>query len=126
MSHLATLDLILNGHQIYRFNRLQDKLFLDVDWTTNAPEGTYVLVECYRAMDPDVYTRMWGEPFLKHYTTALFKRQWGTNLKKFTGLQLPGGVTIDGDKLYSEAMDEIKDLQDEMVNKSAPLEFFLG
>jgi hypothetical protein len=126
MSHLATLDLLLNGHQIYRFNRLQDKLFLDVDWETHAPVGTYILVECYRAMDPDQYTRMWGEPFLKHYVSALFKRQWGTNLKKFSGLQLPGGVTIDGDKLYNEAMAEIKDLQDEMVNKAAPLEFFLG
>ena len=62
----------------------------------------------------------------KRYCTAQFKRQWGTNLKKFTGIQLPGGVTLDGDKLYQEAMNEIQFLEDELQNKSAPLEFFLG
>jgi len=63
---------------------------------------------------------------LKHYTTALFKRQWATNLKKFSGIQLPGGVTLDGDKLYSEAMEEIDKLEQDLMTKSAPLDFFMG
>lgn len=126
MSHLSMLDLVLNGHIIYRFNRYQDRLYLDINWDYDVKVDEYVIVECYRAMDPDAYARLWSEPWLKHYVTALFKRAWATNLKKFSGLQLPGGVTIDGDKLYDEAMTEIKDLEDELMNKSAPLDFFLG
>jgi hypothetical protein len=69
---------------------------------------------------------MYNENWLKHYATALIKKQWATNLKKFQGLQLPGGVSIDGDKLYAEAQDEIKDLENDLMNKSAPLEFMMG
>jgi hypothetical protein len=69
---------------------------------------------------------MYNESWLKHYVTALFKVQWGTNLKKFQGLQLPGGVTIDGDKLYDEGKQEVEALEQELLTKSAPLEFFMG
>ena len=126
MSHLALLDLTLNGHVLYRFNRLQNRLYLDINWASDIQVGEYVLVECYRAMDPDTFPRLYNEPWLKHYTTALFKKQWGTNLKKFQGLQLPGGVTIDGDKLYDEGKSEVEELEQELITKSAPLEFFMG
>lgn len=126
MSHLSTLNLILNGHTIWRFNRLQDRLYLDINWASDVKVGSWVIVECYRALDPEQYSRMWNEPWLKHYTTALFKKAWATNLKKFSGMQLPGGVTIDGDSMYKEAIEEIKELEDEIQNKSAPLEFFSG
>lgn len=126
MSHLSLLDLMLNGHILYRFNRHQDRLYLDINWDYDVKEGEYVIVECYRAMDPDLYTRLWAEPWLKHYVTALFKRAWATNIKKFQGLQLPGGVTMDGQAMYEEAIAEIKDLEEELVVKSAPLDFFLG
>jgi hypothetical protein len=124
--HLALLDMILNGHTLYRFNRLQNRLHLDINWESDVSVGEYVLVECYRALDPATFPRVYNEPWLKHFTTALFKRQWATNLKKFQGLQLPGGVVIDGDKLYQEAVQEMKELEDDLINKSAPLEFFLG
>ena len=126
MSHLSTLDLLLNGHVLWRFNRFQDRLHLDINWAWDVKEGEYVIVECYRAMDPSTYTRLWGEPWLKHYVTALFKKAWATNLKKFTGMSLPGGVTIDGPGMYDEAISEIKELEDELLNKSAPLDFFVG
>jgi hypothetical protein len=126
MSHLALLDLTLNGHPLYRFNRLSNKLYIEASWSEEMPVGCFILVECYRALDPEVVTRMYGDIWLKHYTTALIKKQWATNLKKFSGMQLPGGVSIDGDKLYEEAKSEIKELEDEMINKSAPLEFMLG
>jgi len=126
MSHLALLDLTLNGHPIYRFNRLTNKLYIEEDWTQNIAPGTYLLVECYRVLDPTDVPRMYGESWLKYFTTALIKKQWATNMKKFQGLQLPGGVTIDGDKLYAEAEEEIKSLKEDLQNKSAPLEFFLG
>jgi hypothetical protein len=111
---------------MYRFNRLQDRLYIDIDWGTEVQEGQFVLVEAYRVLDPTVFTKMWGEQWLKHYTTALFKKQWGTNLKKFNGLQLPGGVTVDGDGLYREAIEEMRNLEEDLRNKSAPLEFFMG
>jgi hypothetical protein len=126
MSHLALLDLTLNGHPLYRFNRLSNKLYIDTVWSEKMQVGNYLLVECYRAMDPTTAPRMYGESWIKHYTTALIKKQWAVNLKKFSGMQLPGGVSIDGPALYAEAVQEIKDLEDEMMNKSAPLEWFMG
>lgn len=126
MSHLAMLDLELNGHPLYRFNRMQNRLYLDVNWETDVIVGDYILIQGYRALNPADFTKVYGEPWLKHYTTALFKRQWAINIKKFSGLQLPGGVTLDGDKLYVEATKEIADLEDELRTKSAPLDFFLG
>lgn len=126
MSHLSLLDMELNGATLYRFNRIQGRLMLDVNWESDVQEGQYVVVECYRALDPTTYTKMWNESWLKHYVTALFKKQWAINIKKFSGIQLPGGVILDGDKLYDEAVTEIKDLEDDLMNKSAPLDFFLG
>lgn len=126
MSHLALLDLELNGHQGFRFNRLNGRLYLDANWQTDFILGDYIIVQGYRAMDPTTWSKVYNEPWLKHYVTALFKKQWATNIKKFSGIQLPGGVTLDGDKLYDEATTEIKDLEDELQNKSAPLDFFMG
>lgn len=126
MSHLALLDLELNGYPLYRFNRMQGRLYLDVNWESDVALGDFIVVECYRALDPAEYSRVWNEPWLKHYVTALFKRQWGINLKKFGGLTLPGGVTLDGQSLFDEAKTEIEDLENELMNKSAPLDFFLG
>jgi hypothetical protein len=126
MSHIALLDHELNGPQTFRFNRLQNRLYIDIDWTWEVKEGSFVVVECYRALDPDAFTRVWNEAWFKKYTTALFKKQWATNIKKFSGIQLPGGVTLDGDKLYDEAIAEIEKLEDELQNKSAPLDFFMG
>lgn len=126
MSHLALLDLTLNGHPVYRFNRLSSRLYIEASWETEMEVGNYILVECYRALDPADAPKLYNDIWLKHYTTALIKKQWAVNIKKFQGLQLPGGVTIDGDKLYDEATGEIKDLEDEMLTKSAPLDWFLG
>jgi hypothetical protein len=126
MQHLQLLDHILNGHTLYRFNRVQNRVYLDINWAQDIAVGEYVLVECYRALDPTQFSGVWNQPWLKHYVTALFKKQWGTNLKKFQGLQLPGGVTLDGDSIYKEAVEELKELDDDLKFKSAPLEFFVG
>jgi hypothetical protein len=126
MSHLALLDFELNGHQRFRFNRLNGRLYLDANWATDFILGDYIIVQAYRPMDPTTWSKIYNEPWLKHYVTALFKKQWATNIKKFSGIQLPGGVTLDGDKLYDESTSEIKELEDELQNKSAPLDFFMG
>jgi hypothetical protein len=126
MSHIALLDMELNGPQMFRFNRLQNRLNIDLKWGSDVKEGNIIVCEVYRALDPNEFSRAWNESWLKKYVTALFKKQWATNIKKFSGIQLPGGVTLDGDKLYDEAVGEIKELEDELQNKSAPLDFFLG
>lgn len=126
MSHIALLDLELNGFPQYRFNRLTNQLHIDVNWETDLVVDDYIVVEAYRALDPTTWTKVYNEPWLKHYVTALFKKQWGTNLKKFGGIQLPGGVTLDGNSLHDEAVNEINSLEDDLQNKSAPLDFFLG
>jgi hypothetical protein len=126
MDHLSLLDFELNGKPMFRFNRLQGRIYLDINWETDVIPGTFVVLEAYRALDPNTFTLVWNEPWLKRYGTALIKRQWATNLKKFGGIQLPGGVTLDGQSMYAEAQQEIKELEDELRNKAAPLEFFVG
>lgn len=126
MGQLALLDHELNGHQLFRFNRRMSRLYLDLNWESDVILGDYIIVQAYRALDPSQFTKVWNEHWLKHYVTALFKKQWATNIKKFSGIQLPGGVTLDGDKLYDEATGEIKELEDELMSKSAPLDFFIG
>lgn len=126
MQHLALLDLELNGKPLYRFNRMNGKLYVDMSWGQDVAIGDFIMVECYRALDPATATKVYNEPWLKHYVTALIKRQWGMNGKKFQGMVLPGGITMDFQGMYDEAVKEIADLEDELMNKSAPLEFMLG
>jgi hypothetical protein len=126
MQHLSLLDLELNGKPMFRFNRIMGRIFIDTNWEANIIPGSFIVLECYRALDPSSFYKVWNEPWLKSYTSALIKKQWGTNLKKFSGIQLPGGVTLDGQSMYTEAMDEIRNLIEELQMKSAPLEFFMG
>lgn len=125
-SYLNLLKFELSRSPLIRFNRLQNRLYLDMNWNTDITIGTYIVVECYRALDPNEFSRVWNEMWLKHYTTALFKRQWGINTKKFQGMLLPGGVSIDSQGMFDEAVGEIKDLEDELSTKSSPLGFFMG
>ena len=126
MSHLSLLDFTLNGKTQFRFNRMEGRLYLDINWPQNAYLGEYMLVRGYRALDPNDWSKIWNETWLKEYTTSLFKRQWAVNIKKFKGIQLPGGVTLDGDTMYQEAMEEITRLKDDLSTKSAPLNFMMG
>jgi hypothetical protein len=125
MQHMTLLDQMLNGYPQFEFNRLGGKLYLEVN-KSKLIVGDYIIVECYRALDPVTNTKMYNEPWLKLYVEALFKKAWATNLKKFQGMQLPGGVTIDGQSMYLEAVQEVKDLEDELQTKSAPLGFIVG
>jgi hypothetical protein len=103
-------------------------LYIDWAWgSSQAPAGTVVVAECYATIDPAIYTQAWNDRWLKEYATALIKRSWGNNLKKFNGIQLPGGVTLNGDKIYQEAADEINVLHAEIGDKyGAPLEMFMN
>lgn len=197
MQHIQTLNLLFSGTPQFRFNRVQNKVFLDIDWSRDVNVGDYVIIECYRAMKPDAVTLtgtvsltsgnttvtgtntifdqeiaendfvdfggqllqvnkiksptqiiltsapsstnaaatmtvagltdVWDNRFLKAYATAKIKMQWGSNMKKFGGIQLPGGVTLNGKEIYDEAAEEIGKLEESMYNSSSlPSEIFTG
>jgi hypothetical protein len=116
MRRIALMEEIFVGKQPLRFNRHMDRLYIDMDWSTRVTANEYIIIEAYRVVDPDTYTSVWGDRWLRQYTTQLFKRQWGENLKKFEGMQLPGGVQFNGQQIWSEADEEIKRLEEEVVN----------
>ena len=109
------------------FNRKQNKMYLETDWDDKFDVGTIIIIEAYRALDPATYTEVYNDMFLKKYATALIKQQWGSNLKKFTGVTLPGGVTLDGQTIFSEALEEITKIEEEMSLKyELPPDGFIG
>lgn len=197
MQHLRTLNLLFSGTPQFRFNRHQNKVFLDIDWTRDVQPGNFVIIECYRTLEPETITLtgtlscapgsntvigtgtkfdqeiaafdfitiggeqkqvgnidsptqltlignptqthtnataviegvtdVWNDRFLKKYTTALIKRQWGANLKKFSGIQMPGGVTLNGQQIYDEAIQEIEKMEEEIyMMGSLPSEILTG
>jgi hypothetical protein len=117
MRRIALMEEVFVGKQPLRYNRHMDRLFIDMDWNTRTVAGEYIIIEAYRAIDPDTYTQVWGDWWLRQYTTQLFKRQWGENLKKFEGMQLPGGVQFNGQTIWNEAEEEIKRLEEEVINR---------
>ena len=124
---LELINQLLVGVKPIRFNRHMNKLQIDMDWVANGQPGQYVIIEGWRLLDPNTYTDVYNDMFLKKYTTALLKRQWGINLKKFSGMQLPGGVTINGDNIYVEAIDELKLLEIEArANWELPVDMFVA
>lgn len=116
MERIALLNELFVGKQLFRFNRHTDKLYIDMDWDEKLSVDEVIVIKCYKTVDPDDYSDVWGDRWLRKYATQLIKRQWGTNLKKFQGMQLPGGLTFNGDQIYQEAEEEIKRLEEEMVN----------
>ena len=197
MQHIRTLNLLFSGTPQFRFNRKQNKVFLDIDWSRDVAVGEYVIIECYRSLRPDTVTLtgtvttntssntvigtstvfdqelvendmiviegqelqvneikspteitlmspvsanvtdgqievtgnadVWNDRWLKRYATALIKYQWGSNLSKFAGIQMPGGVTLDGPRIMEEAKEEISKIEEDMYNMtSLPSEIFTG
>jgi hypothetical protein len=116
-NYLETLDWVINSktNKRIRFTSNTKKLYVDINWGELVP-GQYILVDCLMGVDPTIYTDTWNEHWLKDYTTALFKEQWGQNLSKYDGIQMLGGVTLNGRKILEEAKQEIKDLKEELRN----------
>jgi hypothetical protein len=125
--HLQLLDDMFAGSRSFRFNRKQDKVYLDVNMDDVFNDGDYVVFEVYRALDPEEWTEVYNDMFLRRYATALIKRQWGENMKKFGGMQLPGGVTMNGQVIFDEALAEISELEREMQSRyELPVDFLVG
>ena len=116
-TYLETLDMVLNNGAFipFRFNRRADRLYIDTD-RLMLDEGSYLIIDCHRLLDPQTYTEVYNDPFLKKYTTALIKRQWGQNLIKFKGAQLPGGITMNGRELYDDGNSEVMKIEDEITS----------
>ena len=127
LQNWSMVDHLFTVTPTIHFNRKQNKLYLETNWSDKFSVGDILIIEAYRILDPTTYTEIYDDMFLKKYTAALIKRQWGENLKKFEGVQLPGGVTLNGKTIYDEAVEEINKIEEEMNLKwELPPDGFLG
>jgi len=108
-SYLEDIDFLLSTDKQVRFNKRQNRLYLDIDWNAKSKD-TYIVIDCYRILNPNDFTRVYNDSFLKKYLTALMKKQWGWNLIKMRGVKLPGGVELNGETIYNDGIKEIDDL----------------
>ena len=115
-SYLEDIDFLLTTDKQIRFNKRQDRLYLDIDWGSETV-GTWLILDCYRALDPDSFTQIYNDVFVKRYLTALIKRQWGQNMSKFKGVKLPGGIELSGRELYEDAEKELDYLRERMISE---------
>jgi hypothetical protein len=125
--HLSLLDDLFNGEKSLRYNRKQNTLFLDLNWYDMFEPGDFIIVEANKVLDPTEVGNLYDDMFLKRLATAYIKRQWGANLSKFAGIQLPGGVTLNGTIIFDQANTEITKIEDEMISTfSLPCDFYTG
>ena len=113
--YLEDIDFALSTDKFIRFNQRQDRLYLDIDWGSVTVDD-YLIIDCYRLLDPSSYSRVWNDSFLKRYVTALVKRQWGQNLIKFQGVKLPGGIELNGRQIYDDAQKDLEVIREQMSN----------
>ncbi len=126
MEHLALISELLVGQQPIRYTRHKDRLYVDMDWD-KIKAGEYLLVEAYEVIDPDTWTDVWADRWLQNYASAKIKYQWGSNLTKFTGMSLPGGVQFNGEKILEDARQEIEKMEQEMISSySLPVSDMIG
>ena len=124
---LSMINDLFSGLPRFRFNRHMDRLYLDINWNADLKIDDWLIIEAYAIIDPATFTDVWGDMFLKKYVTSLFKKQWGQNLIKFEGMQLPGGVTLNGRQLYDDANTEIERVEEEIQLKyQLPDDFYVG
>ena len=114
MQHIDLLSQLLVGEVPIRHNQHQSRLYLDMDFTNDVAEGEYIIIECFRQLDPATFTSLYNDMYFKRYATALIKKQWGNNLLKFRGMQMLGGVEINGEVILNEAKEEIQKLEEEI------------
>jgi hypothetical protein len=127
MRHIEFLEEVFVGKKPIRFNRHTDKLYVDMIWNEDVLPGQYMIIDCYRTINPETYPDVWDDPWLKDYATQLVKRQWGENLKKFEGMNLPGGITFNGQKIWEEANQKIDEMEQRLITDySLPVTDMIG
>ena len=117
MQNLSLISELLTGKVPIRFSKHKNQIHLDWEWGSDATAGEYLIFEAFKIIDPDTYSDVYNDLFLKQYVTALFKEQWGMNLSKFEGIQMPGGVTLNGRAILDEARVDLEKLREEMSLK---------
>ena len=127
MQHIDYLSHILTGEVPIRFNQHQNRLYLDMDWSNDVSADEYIIIECYRKLDPTTWTDIYDDIYLKRYATTLIKRQWGANLSKFNGVQMLGGVTMNGADIFSQAQEELQRLEEQIqLSFETPIDYMVG
>jgi len=127
MEHLDFLSHILVGEKPIRFNQHQNRLYIDMDFANDITVGEFIIIECYRKIDPATYTDIFDDIYLKRYASALIKRQWGANLSKFAGIAMLGGVTMNGETIYSQAQEELEKLEEQIqLSFETPIDYMIG
>jgi hypothetical protein len=127
MTHISMLEEVFVGKKLFRYNRHVNKLHIDMDWDETVLVGAYMIIKCYRVVDPDTYTDVWGDRWIARYATALIKRQWAENIQKFQGIPLPGGISFNSDLIFQQAQTEIDKLEEDMLTSySIPVTDLLG
>ena len=128
MQWMSLLDMIMDSDDKHiSFDRHKNRLRIDMDWANEVAVDQYIVVECYRIIDPDTYTDVYNDYFLKRYATALIKQQWGQNLLKFEGMTMPGGVQFNGRQIFEDAKEELEKLNEEVrLNWEQPVDFYTG
>jgi len=129
--YLEYLDNILEGQPRVTYSRHQDRLYIFGDWAPNVmgnlDVGEYVVMEVLTLVDPDTFTQVWNDKFVKNYATALIKQQWGANMMKFEGMTLPGGVQLNGRQYFEEATAQLTELEEKLrLENEFPIDFFMG
>jgi len=115
-SYLEDIDFLLTTDKQIRFNKRQNRLYLDIDWKSQSPDN-YIVIDCYRILDPNKFTNVYNDSFLKIYLTALIKKQWGQNLIKFSGVKLPGGIELNGREIYNDAERDLESIKQRMSSE---------
>lgn len=113
-TYLEDIDFLLTTDKQLRFNKRQNRLYLDIDWASQKADQ-YIVIDCYRILDPNEFTNVYNDSFIKKYLTSLIKRQWGQNLIKFRGVKLPGGIELNGREIYEDAEKELEDIKQRMT-----------
>ena len=113
-SYLEDIDFLLTTDKQIRFNKRQNRMYLDIEWGAQKADS-FLVIDCYRILDPNDFTKVWNDSFIKRYLTALIKRQWGQNLIKFRGVKLPGGIELNGREIYDDAEREIEEIRSKMA-----------
>ncbi len=126
-NYLHLIEEIFIGEKVVTYKRLQNRIYIDLDWKNGIQVDDWLIIECYKAINPETWKKFYGNYFLREYTRALIKQQWGTNLTKFKNIVMPGGVKLNGDDIYDQATEELKKLEERLVSEfEAPPIFFVG
>jgi hypothetical protein len=111
--YLETIQWLISPQKKIRYTKRQNRLYIDMNWSSVAV-NSYIIIDCYRILDPADFPKVWNDSFLKQYLTAMIKKQWGQNMIKFQGVKLPGGVELNGRQIYEDAINELADIKSRM------------